>query len=268
MSITVDLLKVCRDITLDGMVSGDEAWELADWLNKHPQSTTRWPGDKLAGILEEVFSDGEIDESELYRFAVGLGEIEREAARRLDRIPPDDFGPPPVLRTRISEPPPLLAGPPELPVIDLETEVLSSAGDDYYKVNLTHHTCTCHDWVDRRSHNPSRHIGRMCKHIAAAFGQLAASGEAQFTGPMKAVLENCLGRQRGTLPHARYVSLETKYGPVLLGFGTSDWIDVIAPSGKGFQRYGFNTMEARWAYGDSPKGARPIREAITKEMMR
>lgn len=62
-------------------------------------------------------------------------------------------------------------------------------------------------------------------------------------------------RDRGTVPQDDWVLEVVNGKPVLYGHSEGKpWVNVFAPQGSFYQRYGFNKEERRWSYGESPKG--------------
>ena len=45
-----EFVSLLRRITLDGILSAHEVWELAQFINEHPGVADKWPGNILYGI--------------------------------------------------------------------------------------------------------------------------------------------------------------------------------------------------------------------------
>jgi sulfite reductase alpha subunit-like flavoprotein len=82
MATTKDFIRVCNNITLDGQITGDEVYHLAQWLNDHLELCEEWPCNLIFEPLHKVWEDGKVDEAELALVGRILVEIERQWAQR------------------------------------------------------------------------------------------------------------------------------------------------------------------------------------------
>lgn len=95
-----EMLERVRGVLADGMVTEEEARELAAFVGAHPHVAARWPGDVLARRLERIFEDRRVDPDEREELARLLEQIveaegEQDAAEG-PPLPLDD--PPPIIR--------------------------------------------------------------------------------------------------------------------------------------------------------------------------
>lgn len=160
-----DLLQFCDSISSDGELTGDELYQLAEWLNNRKEACHEWPGSELVGPLQGVWADGKITKTELKTIArllrcIQKERIKREAAQVSARQAKELDA---VLENYDVE-------TARLPKVPLARSVgsLSEAGKSY-QVELSGPSCTCADWVMRRSHLPIGHFSRCCKHILEVF---------------------------------------------------------------------------------------------------
>jgi len=80
-SASSELIALCASIISDGEVSPEEAYQLAEWLNNHPDAATTWPGSGLIQPLQEIWADGKVNKRDLHRLARLLISVQREWAR-------------------------------------------------------------------------------------------------------------------------------------------------------------------------------------------
>jgi hypothetical protein len=244
------VIRFLRGLLFDGELSGDEVWSLANWLNTQSRDVCQqWPANVLVPLLQNVFEDGELSSEEMLAVASALVKIEREWSTRF--APVEDAGEPSLGRTGKD------AGGikrPLLPVVDYIGTAASSDGTGEYRVDLKNHSCTCPDWVGWRRSTPPQDYKRVCKHIAQIYHALEIASE---TGdPMfDAFIVDHVCRERGTLPQDEWVVEMVNGKAVLYGHTPSKpWVNVFAPQGSAYDRFGFNKEERRWSYGESPKG--------------
>jgi hypothetical protein len=142
---------------------------------------------------------------------------------------------------------------------DRDTAVESRTGGLLYTVNLHRYTCTCPDFVLRRSQKPRGDLGRTCKHLREA---VLALDTDTFGDELTRVIFKS--------PHGPYDVIWFAPGPagdiVALGLkADKPWMNLFVRSGKGepYTRYGYHPGERRWAYGSAPPGAHEILEMMS-----
>lgn len=80
----METLRVIRRITADGMLTMEEVWDLAGFLNNHRTARNEWPGNVLWPTLQSVFDDGVVDEEEMAALGTMLSEVSLQAANMSD----------------------------------------------------------------------------------------------------------------------------------------------------------------------------------------
>src|SRR5689334_9894531 len=136
-----DLVALCASIMSDGEISADEAYNLAGWLNEHPEAATTWPGSELVKPLQEIWADGSANRRDLHWLARLLISVQREWARHphsgistVEGDATNAF----TLRDLHEA---------RLPIITAKFRVPSrSEARRLYEVDLTGPSCTCPDW--------------------------------------------------------------------------------------------------------------------------
>jgi hypothetical protein len=134
-------IALCASILDDGEVTADEAYELADWLNGHPEACEQWPGKDLIKPLQDIWADGSVNRRELHRLARLLISIQREWARHpkteISSITDDSICE--FLTADIDDV--------RLPSLHGKFRVPSqSEPARFYEVDLDGPSCTCPDW--------------------------------------------------------------------------------------------------------------------------
>lgn len=249
-----NLLCVLRTISSDGQITYDEAWSLADWLNHNRSAAECWPGSGLVPFLQDIWEDGQLTADELTGLQELISSIEAQAAAKAAANPETT----PEVSTS-SLPPPIASKEGfELPQADAKAMIRSSTGEGEYEVHLNGPTCTCPDWLEHRASKPPGSPARACKHVVEALFQFGTYRHC--SAAMLGVLENCQRRMKGTYPEEDYLSVWIKGQHFVLSCSSGDWVNLIEVCEGGLShRYGYNMAERRWAYGESPKGARPLR---------
>ena len=247
-----EFVALCASILSDGEVTEEEAYQLADWLNHHDEAAENWPGNQLVEPLREIWADGTVSPRELHRLARLLISVQREWARRpRTKITVLTSGALPRISTdQIDDV--------RLPTLHGRFRVPSqSEPGRFYEVNLNGPTCTCPDWRNRRSRLPVGDLTRCCKHILHIYARLVDPG----------AIDNWLVAfiQNGWPPHpeARWRLLDHDGAKALFCTASEQgWANVFATDGKRYERFGYNTLENRWAYGTEPEAAASISNAI------
>src|SRR5882672_11228409 len=74
----VELVALCDSLLDFGEVTESDAYNLADWLNKHDEACLHWPGEDLVRPLQEIWADGKTTRTELRRLTGLLRSIHKE----------------------------------------------------------------------------------------------------------------------------------------------------------------------------------------------
>jgi hypothetical protein len=238
-----EILAVCDAILWDGELNATELYGLAEWLNNHREACFHWPGNLLVKPLQEIWEDGHVSPEELQRVGQILCNIQAEWVRR--QIPPKIY--------YLKQPPLIDLSAAQLPQIDYGCSIESSSDSGlFYDIELSGPTCSCPDWRTRRAQHPIRHLSRCCKHVLAAYCQ--ASPDDGWPLWLGAFIENAVP------PHVdqQWFLGEVKGKPVLMSSAPKDWSNVFAPKGSGYDRFGYNVVERRWAYSSAPYNSKII----------
>ena len=138
-----------------------------------------------------------------------------------------------------------------------------------YQVDTAQVTCSCPDFVERRTTFATNAFPRLCYHLADAMSPLIDWERSSEWGPV------LLQRPRAKL---HFVTGTLSSGAaVLIGYSPDDpWIDVYSRKRRKGDRggvytgeydcFGFNVDRNGWSFGDGPPGAREIR-AMLKELL-
>lgn len=250
MNPTDRTIAFLRNLTADGLLTAEEVWSLADFLNKNKSCRSEWPGNLLAPMLESTFDDGAANEEEMEILASTITSIEQEWSAKHQ----------PQSGTEMVAKNPLKAQQAAMPSIEVSIKIPAKRSDEVYVVSLQQHTCSCPDWRQRQIW-PATHPGRCCKHVAHAFAKTGKPMEPWF----QALLDDCFLRGKGTDPVDDWLLLSiAKSKPALLSGGPGEWCSVFVPENKGYEKYAFNRIDRRWSYGTipalSPEIERTIRE--------
>ena len=253
-SSLLELMTLCASILEDAEVTVLEAYDLADWLNNHPDAATTWPGSELIKPLQEIWADGSVNQRELHRLARLLVSVQREWARRpTSKIQS-------LTQNSLTEFSSTNLEGVELPSVPEKFRVPSqSEPGQSYEVDLSGPSCSCPDWTTRRSRLPLGSLTRCCKHILHVYARLAR--RERTDGWLMAFIDNGWPAH----PGAEWKLLTL--GPRKILFCTASdngWANVFAEEGTEYLRFGFNVDEGRWAYGSEPDGAGTIADAIAR----
>lgn len=249
MNPTERTIAFLRTLTLDQVLTAEEVWSLAKFLNDHPECQESWPGDLLGSMLRSAFDDGQLSEEEMVTLARTLSDIEAEwLARNPARTTLETAGPVGFARSR-----------PKLPVLEVAYEIPSTRDARVYQVNLQEHQCSCDDWRQRREGWPVGHVGRCCQHLASGFTR---TGRV-FPRWLQTVLDDCFNHTRGTQADAEWLLLEAEESPqFLLAAVAGGWCSVYAMGKEGYEVFAFHPGYNRWSYGESPQAAIAIEQVI------
>jgi hypothetical protein len=247
-----ELIALCASILSDGEVSPDEAYDLADWLNRHREAAQNWPGSELVKVLREVWASDVVDGRELHRLARVVISVQREWARR----------PETNIRATVSHGDIDLSQVKidgvRLPSFNAKFSVPSqSEPSRFYEVNLNGPSCTCPDWCTWRSNLPVGDLTRCCKHILSVYARLVRPAETDNW--LLAFIANAWPAEPGTSWHLMTV----ESGKVLFcSTSARGWSNVFAMTDGAYARFGYNVEETRWAYAVEPPFGDAIAAAI------
>ena len=70
-----EMMGLIRGVIADGVVSSEEAEQIAQWSRENPEVASRWPANLLNRRLERIFLDGRVDAKERKYLATLLGQV-------------------------------------------------------------------------------------------------------------------------------------------------------------------------------------------------
>lgn len=247
-----ELISVCESILEDGEINGEELYYLADWLNQHPEACVQWPGNLLVSPLQDSWADGKITKTELRQISRLLVKIYKEWGKLQAYAAIEQAS-----ETVAKNIPFIDLTLPRVPAIPIVLPVKSHTEKrTVYMVDLSTTSCTCPDWRSRRDSLPHHHLSRCCKHVFDAVGHFEPCDG--WPGWLGAFLD------LSWPAHPNQDWMVFRVGPslVLASTAPSGWANVYAEEDSAYDRYGFNVLEDRWAYGIEPRGSHLIRRAI------
>lgn len=247
-----ELVAVCESILEDGEISGDEIYRLAEWLNDHREACFHWPGNLLVKPMQEVWSDGKITKTEMRLISRLLVRIRKDWAKRQVEAAVERAGE--AVEQIVDAIDLSQAWIPPIPFV-LRVKSHTDKGV-IYDVDLSGPTCTCPDWRSKRYSLPRGHLSRCCKHVFDAYGQIEP--ERGWPGWLGAFLDVSWPPH----PLQQWMVLRIGGGFVLASTAPTGWANVYAEEGGACDRFGYNAIEDRWAYGMEPTGSDRIRRAI------
>ena len=125
-------------------------------------------------------------------------------------------------------------------------KVRSSDGQTWYYVNLLEYTCSCPDFIGRRSEAPARHVFRICKHISHSLQPVYDK--------LSPIIKCIISEGRGVRPGE--FRFDRNNNPVYITKPNEQgWINLFAPkraAAKTYYSFGYNVVEKYWAYGQRP----------------
>jgi hypothetical protein len=247
-----DLVALCASIMSDGEISADEAYNLAAWLNEHPEAARTWPGSELIKPLQEIWADGSANRRDLHRLARLLISVQREWARHpnsgIATIEGDATN-----AFTIGD-----VDDARLPSVSAKFRVPSqSEPGTLYKVDLMGPSCTCADWRAWRAHLPVGDLTRCCKHVLHVYAKLVGRNDAD--GWLIAFIENGWPPHPGAEWHLATIGADRV---LFCTASAKGWANVFAKDGESYARFGYNVNEDRWAYGLPPVGGEQIAATI------
>ena len=249
---STELITLCASMLSDAEISSEDAYNLAEWLNNHPEAGSSWPGSELIKPLQKIWADGTVNQRELHRLARLLISIQREWARH----PQTDIRP--ITSDPIATFPASTIDDVRLPSLTGKFRVPSqSVSGRFYEVDLNGPSCTCQDWRTWRCGLPLGDLTRCCKHVLHVYATLAR--RRQTDDWLLAFIDNGWPANPGAEWHLMTIGA----GKVLFCTASENgWANVFAKDGSLYARFGYNVKEDRWAYGVHPAAANAIARAI------
>jgi len=252
-----ELIALCDSILDFGEVTENEAYNLADWLNKHDEACLLWPGEDLVRPLQEIWADGKVTRTELRRLTGLLRSIHKEWTK----IQFDESMKQAHLRVQdlARHMPPT---EPKLPPIGLTLPIKSHTQRDVrYNVDLSGPSCTCPDWRGCRADLPLGHLTRCCKHAFDAYSQIIPRG--LWSGWIGAYVAS--GWTVNPKTEWSLISIDGAIWLVSTPAGGDEWMNFYAEENGSYERFGYNLTQERWSYAIEPPSANKLlRLAVTK----
>lgn len=137
----------------------------------------------------------------------------------------------------------------------------------FYRIDPIHATCTCPDWIERRSSKDFRNMPfRLCKHLAFFYAEHPKE-VPEYLEAWKYIIRRFAEHGLG-LPcsSAIYAQFEGDEFGTLIDFYRGDekgWYNVY--SGYNIE-YGYSQIEHRWARNWKPPQAKILEEFILKKI--
>jgi hypothetical protein len=132
----------------------------------------------------------------------------------------------------------------------------SFSGRDQYRISIDSISCTCPDFLDRRSSFGKNDPRRLCKHLIQVLLE---------TGEIPVQLDNYNDEIQRCGDYRRGFSLDELIRADIAGMNIeisippdSTWVNIFL----GGTRYGYNHEEMRWSYGNVPEHAPEIEKWI------
>lgn len=250
-----ELIALCEQILEDSEVTADEVAKLGTWLAAHEEMRRTWPGTVLAKPIEDVLLDGKVNKTELRKVATLLRRVQKEWVARRDEKVKQAAAEKAAAAAQAMD-----LSQPLLPSIAITLHVKSHSDDSLvYTVDLAGPACSCQDWVGTRNSLPRGNLTRCCKHVLDAYSRVRPMNG--WPSWLDAFLEN------GWKPHPDKQWFVVSIGAdfALISSGGNEWADAFTPVGRKHQRFGFNILDRRWAYGREPEGARQIERVLLKQ---
>lgn len=138
-----------------------------------------------------------------------------------------------------------------------------------YRVDLDIMRCTCGDFVEVRSVFNSADPRRFCKHIISAI--FDHSNIDHLPDYSKLILMSAHEQQKGVVPYQRHIVCDIGESQAVFAVPQNnyEWLNIYArnrtsANGKPgrYRRFGYSTIDKRWAYGYAPPHASEIRRAV------
>lgn len=229
-----------------------------------------WPGNLLVAPLQKAWADGKITKTEARQLARVILEIRKEAAQHeadaaAKRDAEETFVRAAETASEAAHTFDLTTA--TLPTIPFSTRVKSyTKRGAFYEVNLSGPTCTCPDFRSFRNRLSAGHLTRCCKHVFRAYARLKPRDG--WPGWLGAFLDFSWPPD----PRQEWSVLPIRQGwltfqrphLVLICSAPNRWANIFAPDSGRYDRYGYNVIEDRWAYGIEPPACQKIREGILK----
>ncbi len=144
---------------------------------------------------------------------------------------------------------------------DKDIAVESRTGSQSYRVNLYRYTCSCPDFIERRSAHPVGDTGRSCKHLRDTVLGISAADPEVFGDELTRVIFKS--------SYGPYDRIWFAPGPdddvIALGVNEGkSWVNIFARSGPDtpYTRYGYHLSDKRWAFDSLPANSRFIEEML------
>ena len=245
-----EIWELIDSIMADGELSETEIFDLANWLEDNPECRKELPGRVLASPVKRMVAGGKVTTMDMRRIGKLLVDVQKRRSKELISAEKN------LSAGSVSEAlqgfNPLI---PALPSIPISADVPSAKDSQItFEVDLSWPKCNCQTG-DGTSNLPKGHLNRCCEHVLAVYAMIRpAKGWPGW-------LESYLGSSWRPAREAEWFIIPGP-PPILFSISPSEWCDVYAPKRTVYDRFGFSRLDERWSYGEMPKDARLIEEAL------
>ena len=251
-----ELISLCDSLLDSGELTENDAYNLADWLNKHDGACLHWPGEDLVRPLQEIWADGKVTRTELRRLTGLLRNIHKKWAK----VQFDES------INRAHQQVEQLAGSmppvePKLPSINVILSITSHTQSDVrYNVDLSGPSCTCADWRGCRADLPIGHLTRCCKHAFDAYSQIIPRGT--WPGWIGAYIAS--GWTVNPKTEWSLISIGLTIWLASTSVGDGEWMNFYVQENGVYERFGYSLTGQRWSYGIEPSSAKKLLDSVMR----
>lgn len=135
----------------------------------------------------------------------------------------------------------------------------------WYAIDPEHVSCTCPDWVERRSEDSPQWPSSVCKHLAKYYENRPKKTPACLQ-PWRPLIRRMAAHDMGVPTRDAIFVFSESGDPAAMisfyGYSEEGWVHVHI----GYFEYGYNPAEKRWSYKNEPPNAewwvRIIRDSL------
>lgn len=257
---SLEFLELLDEVSEDGELTHSEIRSIARWINEHRDGRQYWPATRFLPLLKGVFADGIIDQSEARQVASLIQSVRRDWVRYAGSVVRPEYTESSLEPDTSDEAVTFSPNVARLPAISFALAVPSdSSADTEYNLDFGNPSCTCPDFRSYRQQLPSGHISRCCKHLMRGYAQIRP--EAGWPGWLDPFLEAGFK----PLPSQEWDTVQIGEEWFLISSASNTgWANAYATLEGEPVKFGYSTIEDRWAYGKEPPSPHILERAINK----
>jgi hypothetical protein len=234
-----------RGISGSGMLTQQEVYLLAEYLNGSRDARHAWPGNLIFKHLLKMFNSEAVTDADYGYLGRVMDELDQQCTEVAEPLPAEAVLPGAAMKVEELH----------LPQINRELQIAAEGARLGFDVDLSRHVCSCPGWYGNRRHFKAARLQLCCAHIAAGFVETFAEGEE---GDCPRILKDLMAersrRGRGIDPKSQWKLIKIRMRPHLISYHHEAPSSIYAfDRDTQLQRFVYHHTTRQWSFGQAPQ---------------